>query len=99
MNPRVKQILSIDPFTVKALWSDDKVRVTDFGSFLSEYFQKKKSLYYKILQENTFKQAKADGRTIYWEDIAEMIDYNGKKISAPLNFCPDVLFEQSVLVD
>ena len=49
MYPRVKQILSIDPFTVKALWNDDKVRVTDFGHFLSEYFQKKESLCYKIL--------------------------------------------------
>lgn len=99
MNPSVKQILSITPFTVQALWSDDKVRVTDFGRFLSEYFQKKESLYYKILQENTFKQAKADGRTIYWKGIAEMIDYDGKRMSAPLDFCPDVLLEYSVLAD
>ncbi|MCF0051216.1 hypothetical protein MUK70_24865 [Dyadobacter chenwenxiniae] len=99
MNPRVKEILSIKPFTIKVLWSDDKVRTIDFGSFLSDYFQKEHSLYYKILNEQRFLEAKTDGRTIYWDNVSEMVDYDGKLIPAPLDFCPDVLFQQSVLED
>ncbi|MCF2499470.1 hypothetical protein [Dyadobacter chenhuakuii] len=99
MNPRVKEILSIEPFVIKALWSDDRVRTTDFGSFLSEYFQKEQSVYFKILNENQFRRAKTDGTTIYWENIAEMVDYDGKLIPAPLDFSPDVLLHYSVLVD
>ncbi|WP_026631721.1 hypothetical protein [Dyadobacter alkalitolerans] len=99
MNPRVKKILSIEPFVITALWSDDRVRATDFGSFLSEYFQKEQSVYFKVLNENQFRRAKTDGKTIYWENIAEMVDCDGKLIPAPLDFCPDVLLQYSVLVD
>ncbi|WP_234648246.1 hypothetical protein [Dyadobacter sp. CY356] len=89
----------IDNFSIKALWSDDQVRLTDFSKFLSEYFDKKDSIYYKILNENTFSKAKTDGRTVYWENVAEMLDTDGKLIPAPLDFCPDVLFDKSVLLD
>ncbi|MCF2490425.1 hypothetical protein [Dyadobacter sp. CY347] len=98
MNPRVNEILSIEPFTIKALWSDDKVRTIDFGSFLSDYFQKEQSIYFKILNEEQFRKAKTDGKTIYWENVAEMVDYDGKLVPAPLDFCPDVLFAQSELI-
>jgi hypothetical protein len=96
-NPRVKEIVSIKPFIIKVLWSDGKVRKTDFGTFLSEYFQKKESVYFKILNENAFALAKTDGRTIYWDDMTQVRDYDGSYIPAPLDFDPDVLFEQSVL--
>jgi len=65
MNPRVKKIISIDNFSIKALWSDDQIRVNDFSQFLSEYFEKKDSAYFKILNDSTFQKAKTDGRTIY----------------------------------
>jgi len=98
MNPRVKKIVSVSPFIVDALWTNNEVRRIDFSKFLSEYSNKDNSIFFKILNENTFMKAKTDGRTIYWEDLATMHDYNGKIISAPLDFCPDVLFEKSVLV-
>jgi hypothetical protein len=97
MNPRVEKIIAIDPFTIKALWTDKQVRITDFGKFLFEYFDKEESIFHKILNENAFLAAKTDGRTIYWDGITEMEDYDGKVIPAPLDFCPDVLFENSVL--
>jgi hypothetical protein len=97
MNPRVKEILAVRPFVIKAKWSDGKVRVTDFGIFLSDYFQKKDSIYFKILNEDTFLLAKTDGRTIYWDNIAEIKDYDGSNIPSPLDFDPDVLFQQSVV--
>ena len=98
MNPRIKKILSTEPFIIKALWSDDKVRTIDFKFFLRDYMDKKDSLFFKILQPETFVNAKTDGRTIYWENMTKMKDYDGQEIDAPLDFCPDVLFEQSQLV-
>ncbi|TLU98064.1 hypothetical protein [Dyadobacter luticola] len=98
MNPRIKKILSVSPFTVKALWSDDHVRQIDFGSLLSEYFEKEESLFYKILQPDTFINAKTDGKTIYWDNITKMKDYSGAMIDAPLDFDPDVLFDQAEFI-
>jgi hypothetical protein len=98
MNPRIKKIISVKPYLIYALWSNDQERYIDFSRFLSEYFEKEGSIYNKILNEQTFLKAKTDGRTIYWDNIAEMIDYDGKPVPAPLDFCPDVLFKESVLV-
>ena len=64
MNPRVKKIISIDNFSIKALWSDDQIRVNDFSQFLSEYFEEKDSAYFKILNDSTFQKAKTDARSI-----------------------------------
>ena len=98
MPVEVKEILSIEPFIIKALWSDGKTRTIDFGIFLADYFEKEQTVYFKILNKDHFQKAKTDGRTIYWENMSEMVDYDGKLIPAPLDFCPDVLFEQSVVV-
>ena len=97
-NPRVKEILSIEPFVIEALWTDGIVRSVDFGSFLQEYAEKEGSIFKKILDTNTFKQAQTDGRTIYRGGLAEMVDYDGQIIPAPLDFCPDVLFQHSTPV-
>ena len=67
-------------------------------NFFLTIFKKRIAFFYKILNEKTFLLAKTDGRTIYWDGLAEMQDADGEIISAPLDFCPDVLFEQSVLV-
>jgi hypothetical protein len=68
MNPRIKEILSIKPFIIKSLWTDGEVRVTDFGKFLAEYEGNSESMFGKLLQPETFTQAKTDGRTILWEN-------------------------------
>lgn len=95
MNPRVKKILSAEPFIIKSLWSDGQVRITDFGKFLAAYERNKESPFGKILQPEIFILAKTDGRTILWDNMTEMEDYDGTIITAPLDFCPDVLFENS----
>jgi hypothetical protein len=95
MNPRIKEILTIEPFVIKAVWTDGVVRSIDFGAFLEEYAEKEGSLFQQILNEDTFGKAQTDGRTIYWENLAEMVDYDGQIIPAPLDFCPDVLFQHS----
>jgi hypothetical protein len=96
MNPRIKEILSIKPFVIKSLWTDGQVRVTDFGKLLAEYEGNTESPFGKLLQIETFTQAKTDGRTILWENMTKIEDYDGTLIPAPLDFCPDVLFENSI---
>ena len=96
---RINSIISIDSFAITALWSDGIVRVVDFGNFLADYFQKPDSVYFQLLQANTFKKAKIDGRTIYWDDLISIIDYNGDRVAAPLDFDPDVLFSISQPLD
>jgi hypothetical protein len=95
MNPRVKEILFIKPFVIKSLWTDGQIRMTDFGKFLADYNGNNESLFGKIFQPEIFMQAKTDGRTILWENLAEIEDYDGRIVPAPLDFCPDVLFENS----
>lgn len=96
MNPRVSNILSIEPFVIKALWTDGMVRSIDFGKFLEDYVEKDGSLFHQLLDPQTFAKAQTDGRTILWDGLAEMVDYDGQVISAPLDFCPDVLFQHAV---
>ncbi|SDE71396.1 hypothetical protein SAMN04487996_106281 [Dyadobacter soli] len=96
-NPRIKEILAIEPFIIKSRWTDGQVRVTDFGKFLVEYQGSRESPFGRILQPEIFIQAKTDGRTILWDNMTEMEDYDGTVIPAPLDFCPDVLFQNSTL--
>nr|WP_295925801.1 hypothetical protein [uncultured Dyadobacter sp.] len=95
MNPRIRKILAIEPFVIKAVWTDGQIRVIDFQKFLAEYAGNDSSLFGKVLQADVFMQAKTDGRTVYWDNIAQMEDYDGSLIPAPLDFCPDVLFENA----
>lgn len=74
LNSRVKKIVSIEPYRIDAVWSNDEVGRIDFAKFLAEYFEKN-SIYFKILNEVSSCKAKTDGRTIYWEGIVEMKDY------------------------
>lgn len=97
MNPRVKEILSVEPFVIRSLWTDDQIRFTDFRQLLAEYAGNEESVFDKILHADVFMQAKTDGRTIYWENMTEMVDYDGTLIPSPLDFCPDVLFANSTL--
>lgn len=97
MNPRIKEILSAEPFIIRSLWTDGLVRITDFGKLLAEYKENRESVFGRILQPEIFMQAKTDGRTVFWDNMTQMEDYDGKLIPAPLDFCPDVLFQNSTL--
>jgi hypothetical protein len=99
MNPRVKKIIAIDGLVITVLWSDGIMRTVDFRNFLAEYFQKPDSIYYQLIKPETLREAKANGKTIFWDNLVKVIDYDGNFISAPLDFDPDVLFERSEPID
>lgn len=95
MNPRVKSILAVRPFLVTVKWTNDEITVIDFHKFLSGEREKKHPIFSKLFNSETFIKVKTDGRTLFWEDMTEMLDEGGQVISAPLDFCPDVLYDIS----
>src|SRR5213082_1327768 len=96
MNPRVEKILEVRPFSVKIKWTNGQIKTVDFSKFLSDERQQKHSLFNKLFDDKIFLNVKTDGRTLYWENLTEMIDEHGKAIPAPLDFCPDVLYDNAM---
>jgi Protein of unknown function (DUF2442) len=95
MNPRIEEILDIKPFTIKVKWTNGQVRSIDFNEFLSEEKRKGSSNLSKLFIKDIFFKVKTDGRTLYWENLTEMLDEKDNLIPAPLDFCPDVLYQAS----
>ena len=95
MNPRIKEIVEVVPYQLKLRWTDGLVRTLDIARFLERERGNPNSVYARLFQPSVFNQVKTDGRTIYWDDLTEMIDENGQRLSAPLDFCPDVLYSES----
>jgi hypothetical protein len=95
MNPRIQTILEVKPFTVKVKWTNGQTKIVDFSEFLAEERGKKHPLFSKLFDWETFSKVQTDGRTLYWKDMGEMQDEDGKIIPAAIDFCPDVLFNFS----
>jgi hypothetical protein len=96
MLPRIKNIISVEYLKVKTLWNTGEIREINFNNLLSEYQSKPESIFYKLFDKQTFLAVKTDKRTLYWENLGKIQDYDGKLKLAPLDFCPDVLYENSV---
>lgn len=97
MLPRVKTILSVEPYKITCLWNTGEVREVDFKPYLTEF--KPQSPIARLADKRLFSEVKTDGRTLYWDNLLTMIDYDGSQHSAPLNFDPDVMYQRSRLVD
>jgi hypothetical protein len=91
MNPRITRIVEVKPFLITVEWTNGETKSIDFAEFLSEE-KNKNSIFSRLLQKEIFSQVKTDGRTLYWDSMTEMIDTDGSRISAPIDFCPDVLY-------
>jgi hypothetical protein len=91
MNPRVARIIDVKPFLITVEWTNGEKKSIDFAEFLADE-KNKKSVFSRLLQKEIFSQVKTDGRTLYWDSMTEMIDTDGSRISAPIDFCPDVLY-------
>ncbi|WP_128548054.1 DUF2442 domain-containing protein [Larkinella soli] len=96
MLSRVKQILSVELYEVTCLWNTGEVRAIDLQSIIAT--SKPQSQISKLQDAAVFNQVKTDGRTLYWDDLLVMIDYDGSRRPAPLDLDPDVLYQQSRLV-
>ena len=99
MLPRIRQILSVYPYKVTCLWNTGEVREVDLQPFLTDSATKPNSPVNGLIDKQLFEQVKTDGRTLYWDNLLTMIDYDGIRKPAPLDFDPDVLYKKSRLVE
>ena len=97
--PRITKILKIEPFKILTLWNNSEVRLIDFEPF---FVQWKAENQVNLLQLTDFEAFKgvlvSDTHTLFWENILITVSLKNRKITAPLDLDPDVLFEKSTLV-
>jgi len=98
MLPRIRQILSIESYKVTCLWNTGEVREVNLLPLLAESATRPNSPVNQLLDKELFEQVKTDGRTLYWDNLLTMIDYDGSHKPAPLDFDPDVMYERSRLI-
>lgn len=97
MVARVITILSVEPYKVTCLWNTGEVREVDFQPYLTE--SKPQRPIARLTDKQLFSEVKTDGRTLYWDNLLTMIDYDGCQHPAPLDFDPDVMYQRSQLVE
>ena len=76
-------------------WTNGQTRMIDFEEFLAEEKKGPGNIFKKLFNPETFMKVRTDGRTLYWENLTDMMDENGNLIPAPIDFCPDVLYQIS----
>lgn len=95
----IKQIIEVNPYSIICLWDNGEVRTIDLGKKLKEWtFESEKiNVYQKLLNKEIFSLVKLDNdtKTLYWDNLLIMTDTQGNKMPAPLDFCPDFLYEIS----
>jgi Protein of unknown function (DUF2442) len=98
MLPRIKNIIEIEPYKVKCQWTTGEVKTIDFSNFLQEYRTKPEFVYAKLLDKSIFVKVRLDevGRTLCWDNLITMRDYDGIIKPASLDFCPDVLYSWAI---
>ena len=91
MLPRINEVLEVEFSKVKTRWNNQEVRWVNFSNILSEIAAS--STFSQLLNKETFAKVKTDGRTLYWDKLALIQDYDGSIKPASLDFCPDVLYQ------
>ena len=87
----INQILEIKPFEIIVLFNNNEKRKINFAPMLENFPSLKDE---KIFSTVTLD----DYPTLKWDGLATIEDYDGIRKPAPLDFCPDTLFEMSVPV-
>ncbi|MBI4645890.1 MAG: DUF2442 domain-containing protein [Bacteroidia bacterium] len=97
MIPCILKIKKVEPYKITCVWNTKESRIIDLEDELKKWATSKDSPYFKLLDKNIFLQVKLDklAKTISWENLAIMINTNGERIPAPLDFCPDFLYKIS----
>jgi hypothetical protein len=92
---RIKQIVAIEPYKIRCVWTDDIERVIDFTKI--ELFSNSNFFKQFILVEDVFVKAKIDtiAKTIYWDNVLPQLMPNGSTIYGNLDLCPDTLLKFS----
>ena len=93
--PRIIKILKIEPFKVIALWTNGDVRMNDFADKLPIFHNSERLK--PLLDFDNFSQISVnDGDTLSWEGLHSK---NSQGKLSPISFDPDMLFEESIVVE
>ena len=92
----ITQILNILPYQIVCEFDNKENRTIDFKSILKDT---KSPFVQKLNDESIFLQAKLDkiSKTIYWENLALMKDYDGVVKPCELDFDPTLLYNISTI--
>ena len=93
--PRIIKIIKVEPYKITTLWSNGEVRMNDFAKKLA-LFQQSERLKVLLDSEKFLQVSINQGDTLSWENIQSK-NTHGDLI--PISFDPDVLFEESVVVE
>lgn len=87
----ITKIEKIEPYKVYCVFDNTELRSVDFAPIINDT----KSAYIsKLKDKDTFIKAKLDpiSKTIYWENLAQIKDYDGVVKPCELDFDPTVLY-------
>ena len=99
--PRIISVENVIPFTIKTRWTTWELREIDLKPILKKFENRPDSSIGKILSAEVFETVNLDpeSRTLYWEGLISKRLKDGNLVPAPLDFCPDILFENSRVVE
>lgn len=87
----ISQIIEVHPYEITVEFNNSEKRKINFKPMLENFPS--------LNDEKTFRSVSLDDYpTIKWDGLAMIQDYDGKIVPAPLDFCPDTLFQMSVPV-
>lgn len=84
----IKSIVDISPYTITVIFDNNELRKINFAPLLNDF---------PVLKTPAVFEAATldDYPTIKWDGLAKIKELNGEIKPAPLDFCPDTLFEMS----
>lgn len=97
MLPRIEQIISVEPYKIICLWNTGEKRFFDLEDIIKSKSSSVESPYRALLNADKFREVKLDENfhTIYWDNLIQMRELDGTLKPAPLDFCPDWLYDIS----
>ena len=88
---RINKIIAVDPFKILLSWDNGEKKQIDFKNI----FPNKIGIYKQLFVPEIFNKVQTNGRSLFWPDLAKVIDENGQEIITDLDFCADMIYENS----
>ncbi len=101
MLPRIISVESIKPdYQVIIRWNTGERRLINFKPILVQYADKPNSSIGQLLKPSIFESVQYDTerQSLFWNGLSHRREKDGSLSSAPLDFCPDFLFENSTVL-
>jgi hypothetical protein len=91
----VEEILDARPYKLTLKFNTGEVRCVDLEPVLRAKAGSPQSAYRRLLDPGTFIQGRLDrpSRSVCWDGLALEVQADGTEQPAPLDFCPDTLYE------